>query len=404
MAFADAVSRRFSRPRATLATCGAGHFLHDGYHDLLLVLLPIWQLGFGLSLTQVGLIMTCYSGAMASFQIPAGLLAERAGERVPLAVGTLVTGLGFVALGTAGGFAALVGILLVAGLASGVQHPLASTMVARAYDGGGLRVAIGTYNFTGDLGKMTVPALAALIIAGADWPVATAGFEVLGVAMAPAIYLALRAARAGAGQPARHAPPGVQARGGWGIVNRRGFGALSAIGIIDTGTRLGFLTFLPFLLIGKGLGVEQVGLALMLIFAGGAAGKLACGYLAERIGVIRTVVLTEAVTGGGIVLLIFLPLAPALVALPVLGAALNGTSSVLYGSVADFVSPERRARAFGLFYTLGVAAGAASPSIFGAVSDLAGVTTTIAIIGVGALTTLPLTRILQVSMAPPGAT
>ena len=150
--------------------------------------------------------------------------------------------------------------------------------------------------------------------------------------------------------------------------------------------------------------MEQVGLALMLIFAGGAAGKLACGYLAERIGVIRTVVLTEAATGGGIILLIFLPLAPALVALPVLGAALNGTSSVLYGSVADFVSPERRARAFGLFYTLGVAAGAASPSIFGVVSDLTGVTTTIAIIGAGALTTIPLARIFQVSIAPAGAT
>ena len=402
MAFADAVSRRFTRPRATLATCGAGHFLHDGFHDLLLVLLPIWALGFELSLTQVGLIMTCYTGAMAGFQIPAGLLAERIGERVPLAVGTLVTGLGFVALAAAGGFTALVGILLVAGLASGVQHPLASAMVARAYDAGRRRVAIGTYNFSGDLGKMTVPALAALIIAGADWRVATAGFGVLGVAMALAIYLALRALRAG--QPGTPARRGRQAGTGWGIVNRRGFGALSAIGIIDTGTRLGFLTFLPFLLIGKGLGVEQVGLALMLIFAGGAAGKLACGYLAERIGVIRTVVATEAATGGGIILLIFLPLAPALVLLPVLGAALNGTSSVLYGSVADLVSPERRARAFGLFYTLGVAAGAASPSIFGVVSDLTGVTTTIAIIGAGALTTIPLARIFQVSIAPAGAT
>jgi MFS family permease len=367
-----------------------------------LVLLPIWALGFELSLTQVGLLMTCYTGAMAGFQIPAGLLAERIGERLPLAVGTVVTGLGFVALAAAGGFAALVGILLVAGLASGVQHPLAAAMVARAYDAGRRRVAIGTYNFSGDLGKMTVPALAALIIAGADWRVATAGFGVLGVAMALAIYLALRALRAG--QPGTPARRGRQAGTGWGIVNRRGFGALSAIGIIDTGTRLGFLTFLPFLLIGKGLGVEQVGLALMLIFAGGAVGKLACGFVAERIGVIRTVVATEAATGGGIILLIFLPLAPALVLLPVLGAALNGTSSVLYGSVADFVSPERRARAFGLFYTLGVAAGAASPSIFGVVSDLTGVTTTIAIIGAGALTTIPLARIFQVSIAPAGAT
>lgn len=404
MALAEAISRRLTPRRATLATCGTGHFLHDGYHDLLLVLLPIWQLGFGLTLTQVGLLMTCYTGAMAAFQIPAGLLAERAGERLPLAAGTLVTGLGFIVLGAAGGFAALVGILALAGLASGVQHPLASTLVARAYRDGGRRAAIGTYNFCGDLGKMTVPALAALVIAGADWQLATTGFGALGVAMALPIYLALRGLHAGAGRPAATDRPDRPARGGWGIENRRGFGALSAIGIIDTGTRLGFLTFLPFLLIGKGLGVEQVGLALMLIFAGGAAGKLACGFVAERIGVIRTVVLTEAATGGGIVLLLFLPLVPALALLPALGAVLNGTSSVLYGSVADFVSAERQARAFGLFYTLGVAAGAASPSIFGLVSDLTGVTTTIAIIGVGALTTLPLARVIQVSMARPGAT
>ncbi|MFQ5955080.1 MAG: MFS transporter [Kiloniellales bacterium] len=399
MASSDDTRTTASRKRATLLTCGAGHFLHDGFHDLVVVLLPVWQLAFGLSLSQVGLLMTCYTGAMASFQVPAGMLAERLGERVLLALGTLVTAVGFMTLGLMGGFVTLAGVLLVAGLGSGAQHPLAATLVARAYRDGGQRAAMGTYNFTGDLGKMAVPGLAALVIAGAGWHWATTGYGGIGVVMALVIYLALRRLDTGGKQAPRQGGPDRDLPAGWGIVNKPAFGALSAIAIIDTGTRLGFLTFLPFLLIGKGLPVEWVGLALMLIFAGGAAGKLLCGLIAERFGVIRTVVLTEAVTGGGILMLLVLPLAPILVFLPFLGAALNGTSSVLYGSVADFVSADRQARAFGLFYTLGVAAGAVAPSILGVMSDLTGVATTIGIVGAVALTTIPLARVIQVTAA-----
>ncbi|MFB3135206.1 MAG: MFS transporter, partial [Rhodospirillales bacterium] len=124
------------RARATLGTCGAAHFLHDGFSDVLYVLLPLWAQEFGLSLTQVGLLKSLYMGALAMFQIPAGLLAERWGERVLLAAGTAVAGLGFVFLGMSGGFAGLIAVLLFIGSASAPQHPLSSTLVARAYEGG----------------------------------------------------------------------------------------------------------------------------------------------------------------------------------------------------------------------------------------------------------------------------
>ena len=55
--------------------------------------------------------------------------------------------------------------------------------------------------------------------------------------------------------------------------------------------------------------------------------------------------------------------------LPVIGVALNGTSSVLYGSVPDLVAAERRARAFGIFYTGTIGAGAVAPAIYGLVGD-----------------------------------
>jgi MFS family permease len=129
----------------------------------------------------------------------------------------------------------------------------------------------------------------------------------------------------------------------------------------------------------------------MLTFAGGAAGKLACGALAERIGVIRTVVVTEAATGLGVLLLLGLPLGGCLAVLPALGIALNGTSSVLYGSVADLVDADRRSRSYAIFYTVGIGASALSPFVYGLVSDWGGVRLTLGIVGIVVFATLPLT-------------
>jgi MFS family permease len=191
-------------------------------------------------------------------------------------------------------------------------------------------------------------------------------------------------------QPAKEKSSRTVAGAGWGIRDARGFTVLSAIHGIDSSTRTSFLTYLPFLLLAKGGTVETVGLALGLTFTGGAVGKFVCGAAAERLGIIRTVILTEAATGLGILALLVLPLRSALTLLPILGVALNGTSSVLYGSVAELVVPERRSRAYGLFYTLGIGSGALAPTIYGFLSDWIGVPATLTVIGGLVFITIPL--------------
>jgi MFS family permease len=379
-------------PAVLAVACGA-HFLHDGFSDVVYVLLPIWTAEFALSFAEVGFLRTLYSGGMALFQIPAGLLAERLGERRVLAAGTAVTAAGFVMAGWAGGSVSLGLLLVAAGLGSGVQHPLSSTIVSKAFETGARRAALGTYNFSGDLGKVAFPALVALGSTIIGWRAAAGVFGVLGLAAAALIALLLRRLAVGHVDPA----PAINGdgTGGWGIRDARGFRALSAIGMIDNATRSPFLTFLPFLLIAKGLTMGGVGLAFALVFAGGAAGKFACGLLAERIGVIRAVILTEAATAIGIFTVVLAPLGVALAALPLLGIALNGTSSVLYGTVADLVAPERRARAYGLYYTLSIGCSALAPSLYGVVSDSLGVPITLAIVATLVLVTIPLSLTLR---------
>src|SRR3989442_883735 len=194
-----------TRARAVLATASGTHFVHDGFSDILYVLLPIWPQEFRLTLAQVA---------------------------VPAAVA------------------------------------FATTIVG--------------------------------------WRAAAGGYGVLGLAAALAIVLLLARLATGGAAATPMRAPGYEGNG-WGIRDARGFQALSAIGMIDNATRTGLLTFLPFALIAKGSTVAGVGSALALLFAGGAIGKFVCGLVAEKVGVIRTVVLTEAATAAGIVLVVVAP-------------------------------------------------------------------------------------------------
>ena len=392
------------RPSAVLGAASGIHFVHDGFSDILYILLPLWTGEFGLSFAQVGLLKTAYSGGMASFQVPAGVLAERWGEARLLVAGTIVTALGYLAAGTVGGFGGLLLCLLASGLGSSVQHPLSSSLVSKAYESGPRRMALGTYNFAGDLGKVVVPATVGLAATWGGWRLAAQGYGLIGLVAAGVLLVALARLRVGGPVPA--AAP-TEAAGptptGWGIRDPRGFRALSVIHVIDNATRTAFLTFLPFLLIAKGSSVPAVGFALMLVFAGGAAGKLACGALAERLGVIRTVIVTETATGIGILALLALPLGACLAVLPLVGIALNGTSSVLYGTVADLVHSDRRARSYAVFYTVGIAASALAPFVYGLVSDAAGVAVTLSMVGACVFVTIPLTSSLRAPVAAAAA-
>jgi MFS family permease len=384
--------------RAALATASGAHFVHDGIADSLYVLLPFWAQALGLSYTQVGSLKTAFSAAMAIFQMPAGLLAERIGERTLLAVGTLITGVAFGALTYAGNYPALLLLLLAVGIGSAVQHPLASSIIARAYGAGARRAALGVYNFAGDAGKMVVAFVIAMAAGLIGWRMSVLGYGVIVAVVGVILLVVLQRLAIGARVPladAASAEASSSKPDGWGFSNARGYSILSAIHVLDAAGRTGCLTLLPFLLLQKDAASATVGLALALIFAGGAAGKLSCGLLAERLGLLRTVALTEVGTAALLLVIIIAPLPIAMACMPILGVALNGTSSVLYGTVTEFVHAERQARAFGLFYTLGSAAGGSSPLIFGLVSDSLGVPAALACIAAMVLATLPLTLLLN---------
>ena len=380
---------RPSRP--ILASCSTVHAAHDGLAEALLVLLPLWAQAFGLSLTQSGLLKSAFYAAMTAGQIPSGLLSERLGERRLLALGTLGAAVGWLLLAEADGFRALLLAVLVAGIGSSVQHPLASSLVSRTHRGDRVRSALGVYNFAGDAGKAIVPALLAIGIGLAGWRTSSAACGVAMAVVALGVHLSLQRFVSGEKPPA----PRTGASSGWGIADRRDFALLSVIAIIDASARSGFLLLAPFLMVEKGLPVEHVGFAIMLIFAGGAAGKLACGFIAERLGTIRAIVITEAATALGIAAAVVAPMDVLWVLLAPIGLVLNGTSSALYAAAGELAHEGRQARAFGLFYTVATAASAVAPIAFGVLGDAVDLTVGAAVVAALVGTAAPIALALR---------
>ena len=355
------VSRQPSsmQKRDLIGACVA-HMLHDGYTDQLYALLPIWQAEFGLSYAGLAIVRVLYYGTMGALQVPADKLIGKFSFRAALALATFIAAAGYLITALPGGLPVLCAGLVVAGIGSSTQHPRASLLVTQAY-GKQSRGPLSIYNFAGDLGKATLPALVALLLPILAWRSVMMLTAFIGLVTATALLMIIPKQRAVSAT--RDEKPDAYVHDG------KGFGLLLIIGALDTAPRMGYLLFLPFLIHAKGGAAATVGLGLALLFMGGALGKAVCGWLGQRLGVVPSVILTEGATALLMLSTLALPLPALLVSLPLLGIALNGTSSVLYGTVPDLAPKGDTGKAFAMFYTGVIVTGGLAPIAYGIVAD-----------------------------------
>lgn len=375
--------QRWPPQKRNLAGACLAHFLHDGYTDLLYALLPVWQAEFGLSYAGLAIVRALYYGTMGGLQVPADRYVARFTPRFALAAATLIAAAGYLVMAFPTGFPGLCLGLILAGVGSSVQHPRASLLVTSTY-GKSARGPLGIYNFSGDLGKASFPAIVALLLPVFAWR------PVVGMVSAAGLIAALGLVAVIPRQPAAIAEEktGIGGEG-------KGFGLLMTIGAFDTATRMGYLLFLPFLLRAKGGHEATIGIGLAVLFAGGALGKATCGWLGQRLGVVWSVILTEAATALLMVATLFVPLEAVLILLPLLGVVLNGTSSVLYGTVPELAKKGEVGRAFALFYTGVIGAGGLAPIAYGAIADQSSSTIGVIAAALTAASIIPMVIVLR---------
>ena len=389
------LANRLSLPRRALLFASAMHIWNDLFFALLVPLLPTIKEDLSLSFAEIGLLRSVFSGASAILQIPLGYLAESVGEFWLVVLGNAWVSIGLIGMGLSSAFPLLLAVSFVGGLGGGAQHPLGSSLVSRAYDSGGRSTAVGTVNFAGDLGKMVAP-LAALLALPFGWRAAVWSVGLAGLVFMAASIPARRAVDIG--RPKPRSPEAVAQ--GTGKSRIGGFVCLSLVGFLDSGTRGASLVFLPFVMDAKGLGAGEISGLLVVLFAGGAAGKYIVGWLGERFSSVTLIWATKGLTAA--LLVLSLAVSP-LVLVPLvllLGVGLNGTSSALYASVAELIPDHRRARLYGFFYTTNEFGTVLAPLIYGVIADLFSLNVTVFVMGAAALVILPVSLTLRRHLDP----
>ena len=90
-----------------LGLISTGHFMSHFYFLTLPPLFPFLKEAFGVSYTELGLMMTVLYGTAAVTQVPVGFLVDRLGARIVLTIGLVMLAVGFGLVGLAPSFPAV---------------------------------------------------------------------------------------------------------------------------------------------------------------------------------------------------------------------------------------------------------------------------------------------------------
>ncbi|USX27003.1 MFS transporter [Oxalobacteraceae bacterium OTU3CINTB1] len=123
----------------------------------------------GLSLGQMGLLLSAFSWSYALCQLPVGALVDKIGPRWLLGIGLVVWSLAQ----AAGGLASTFGWFVIARIALGIgeapQFPAAARVVSNWFPARSRGTPTGVYNSASPLGVALAPLLLAPLIAATSW-------------------------------------------------------------------------------------------------------------------------------------------------------------------------------------------------------------------------------------------
>jgi FSR family fosmidomycin resistance protein-like MFS transporter len=173
---------------AVIGLVGLAHATSHFSHLLLAPLFPVFIRDFGLSYSDVGLLMTLFFVISGAGQALSGFLVDRVGARPVLfaAIGCFLVA--SLAASQATSYAGLVLVAMLAGLGNAPFHPADFTILNQRVSAPRLGHAFSAHGLTGSLGWALAPAFLIGITALADWRTAYLGAALLYVVVLAVLF------------------------------------------------------------------------------------------------------------------------------------------------------------------------------------------------------------------------
>ena len=287
-------------PRAdgrVIGLVGGAHFLSHYLIYLLPPILPLLKADFGVGYAALGLIMTVFNVASGLTHVPMGFLVDRFGARRLLIYGVAVSTLTYVSMGAFAGYATMLALAAVAGVANSVYHPADYALLSASVSNQRIGRAFSLHTFAGFAGGAVAPLVMAYASIQWGWRTGLMLTGVFGLAVwLPLVFSRRYLTDATPGKAAAPAAAQKQSKGDFsqaqgGAPEKSGVALLLSMPI--------FMCFLFFVMLSMSQGglstfavaafiaiqeisLEGAQMALTAFLVGSAVGVLVGGQIADR--------------------------------------------------------------------------------------------------------------------------
>lgn len=363
------------RDYGTISLIGLAHGSSHFFHMLLPPLFPAFMKDFGLSYSELGLLVTTFFVISGIGQALAGFLVDRTGARPVLFTALSCFVLASIAAGMATGFSGLMLAAALAGVGNSPFHPVDFTILNKRVSQPRLGHAFSVHGITGNLGWALAPVfLIGIAEATGNWRYAYLGTGLVALAVIALLFYKRDAiddrqgswghATPAAGAVPEHPMAFLRLPSVWLCFSFFFFttAALSAIQSFAS-PALGQMYGLPLSI------TAYVVTGYMLC---GAAGMVAGGFLVAKVDRLERTIAMAMALAAGLLLLVAAGWLPPLVA--AVATALAGFGTGLAGPSRDMLikraaPPGATGRVYGTVYSgLDVGFALAAP-VFGALLD-----------------------------------
>lgn len=359
------------------------HGVNEFYSVALPPILPLIVADFGVSYAEAGVLVTVYFVVYSVFQLPAGRLADRFGQRLLLAAGMVLLSTGILVLAFAPDFQTLLAGEIVAGVGGSTYHPAGMSLISDIESGETEGTAMGVHGLGGVAGTALAPALIGGLAAVRDWRfalVVAAGVGVVYTAIFLLLFSDVDADDAEAAEPdattataadggADASARGVAARVGNALnVPLESWVVVLFLTNFATSLELNAVrTFATSYLFERTAATGLSNLVFFVMLVGAGMASLGAGRLADRVD--RIWLGVAAMTASAVMLAatVFVPADPLLLVgwFFVLGMTMYAVYPALNAITSARSEREFSGSLFAVTLTAGSLGGAAGPTLFG---------------------------------------
>ena len=396
-----------ARPGLTLGLLALSHAAIHAQSALMPLIYPIVIVEFALNPRDIGLFIAVTTAVGGSMQLLYGFITRWVPRPALLGGGQLIFGTGLLIAGLTHSLGQLLGAISLARVGSSPQHPVGNAVLSDLYPPERRGFAISAHISGGNVGTILVPFVGLALIGAVGWHATLALFGVPALLMGSLILWRVREDGVAYRAAARESG---SVRGQLGsVLGRRDLRLILGASVIAAGGR-GLDIVAPFMLLylhgplGISEGTAAVLYALLLV--GAVVGPLLAGWLSDRFGRRRTLVVYYVLSALGV--LAFLAAGSNLVLLvPLLlpfGTAVFSESPVLQAFLADRASGPTRDVAFSVYFTVAFGIGAFWAFVIGNVAATWGYPVAFALMAASYIGAAVLVQLVPERAPPVGGT